>query len=246
MLPASYDADTAKGKRIPVLYLLHGLGDNQESLINTGAWNQVEELQDSKKIGEFAIITPNGSNSFYIDSKNGRVKYESFFMEEFIPAMERKYRIGGSRAMRAISGVSMGGYGALRLAFKHPHVFSAVSAHSAALVERLPSGMGNAGPSLFYIGPAFGSPPDATFWQQNSPFTFARTFQPAGLKMYFDCGRNDEYGFDAGAQALDRLLTARKIAHEFHIYPGGHGLEYFLRHFPASLEFESKAFGLIK
>src|SRR4029077_14355625 len=115
MLPASYDAVAAKGKRIPVLYLLHGLGDKQESLINTGAWNRVEELQESHKIGDFAIITPNGGNSFYIDSKNGGVKYESFFIEEFIPTMERKYRIGGSRGMRAISGVSMGGYGALRL-----------------------------------------------------------------------------------------------------------------------------------
>src|SRR5947209_3273650 len=101
MLPASYDADAAKGKRIPVLYLLHGLSANQESLINTGAWNQVEELQESKKIGEFAIIIPNGGNSFYIDAKSGRLKYESFFMGEFIPAIERKYRIGGSRWMRA-------------------------------------------------------------------------------------------------------------------------------------------------
>src|SRR5438270_2091809 len=134
LLPASYDAAVAARKRIPVLYLLHGLGDNQESLINTGAWNQVEELQEAKKIGEFAIITPNGGNSFYIDSKNGRVKYESFFIEEFIPTMERKYHVGGSRATRAISGVSMGGFGALRVAFKHPHLFSAVSAHSAALV----------------------------------------------------------------------------------------------------------------
>ena len=58
-----------------------------------------------------AIITPQAGNTFYIDSKDGRTKYESFFVHEFIPAMERKYRVGGSRARRAISGVSMGGFG---------------------------------------------------------------------------------------------------------------------------------------
>ena len=246
LLPPSYGPDGAKGAKFPVLYLLHGLGDNQESLINTGAWSEVEQLQEDKKIGEFAIITPNGGNSFYIDSNNGRVKYESFLVQEFIPAMERKYRVGGSRAARAISGVSMGGYGALRLAFKFPHMFSSVSAHSAALIERLPSGIGNVGASLSYIGPAFGTPPDAAYWQQNSPFAFARKSELKALKIYFDCGRNDEYGFDSGAESLDKLLTTRKIAHEFHIYPGGPGLEYFMRHFPASLEFHSKAFGLTK
>jgi S-formylglutathione hydrolase FrmB len=121
-----------------------------------------------------------------------------------------------------------------------------VSAHMAALIERLPEGMSNAGASLAYIGPAFGSPPDPSFWQQNSPFTFARKSRLTELKICFDCGRNDEYGFDAGAEALDRLLSARKVPHEFHIYPGGHGLEYFMRHFPASVEFHSKAFGLTK
>jgi S-formylglutathione hydrolase FrmB len=72
----------------------------------------------------------------------------------------------------------------------------------------------------------------------------ARTAPIAVLKIYFDCGSEDGYGFNAGAEALDKILSSRHIAHEFHIYPGGHDWEYFAEHLPASLEFEAKAFGL--
>jgi enterochelin esterase-like enzyme len=63
------------------------------------------------------------------------------------------------------------------------------------------------------------------------------------LKIYFDCGSEDEYGFDAGAAALDKLLTSRHISHEFHLYPGGHNWSYFAEHLPALLEFQFHVFG---
>jgi enterochelin esterase-like enzyme len=62
------------------------------------------------------------------------------------------------------------------------------------------------------------------------------------LKIYFDCGSEDDYGFDSGAEALDKLLTARRISHEFHLYPGGHNWSYFAEHLPALLKFEFHAF----
>jgi S-formylglutathione hydrolase FrmB len=62
------------------------------------------------------------------------------------------------------------------------------------------------------------------------------------LKIYFDCGSEDEYGFDGGAEALDRLLTSRHTPHEFHLYPGGHNWIYFAEHLPALLEFHSGVF----
>jgi S-formylglutathione hydrolase FrmB len=64
------------------------------------------------------------------------------------------------------------------------------------------------------------------------------------LKIYFDCGDQDSYGFDSGARSLDSLLNKRKVAHEFHIYPGGHDWPYFAEHLPKSLMFISKAFKL--
>jgi dienelactone hydrolase len=70
----------------------------------------------------------------------------------------------------------------------------------------------------------------------------ARTANLAGLHIYFDCGDRDDYGFDAGAQALDKILTARHIAHEFHLYQGRHDVTYFVEHLPASLVFTSRYF----
>jgi S-formylglutathione hydrolase FrmB len=63
------------------------------------------------------------------------------------------------------------------------------------------------------------------------------------LKIYFDCGSEDDYGFDSGAAALDKLLASRHIPHEFHLYPGGHNWVYFAEHLPELLAFESRAYG---
>jgi len=94
---------------------------------------------------------------------------------------------------------------------------------------------------LRVLGDAFGSPFDPAFWNQNDPVKIARTANLAGLKIYFDCGTEDDYGFDSGAQALDKLLIARHVPHEFHLYPGGHDWIYFAQHLPAMLEFEFHA-----
>ncbi|MGH7746506.1 MAG: alpha/beta hydrolase-fold protein, partial [Candidatus Dormibacteria bacterium] len=66
----------------------------------------------------------------------------------------------------------------------------------------------------------------------------------ARLRIYFDCGADDDYGFEKGAQTLHDTLASRGVPHEFHLYPGGHDWRYFAAHLPASLEFHSRAFGL--
>ncbi|MGH9775917.1 MAG: alpha/beta hydrolase [Candidatus Acidiferrales bacterium] len=246
LLPPGYDAD--KTQRFPVLYDLHGIGDNEQSLVRSGAFNVIEDLWEKHTIGEFVIVTPDADSSFYVDSHDGRTRYEDFFMREFLPFIEKRYRILPGRMNRGISGISMGGYGALHFAFKYPDRFGAVSAHSASLMEKPPvSAVSDQAASmqLRFLGRVFGLPPDAAFWARNSPFTLARTrLRPGELQIYFDCGSEDDYGFDAGAKALDKLLTARKIPHEFHIYPGKHDWIYFASHLPASLAFHSRAFGL--
>lgn len=245
ILPPGYLAD--KTRRYPVLYLLHGLGENQEMLINSGGLNLVENLWDTRRIGKFLIVTPDAGSSFYINSRNGREKYEDFFIREFLPYIERHYRIRPGRMNRGIAGISMGGYGALHLAFRYPSLFSSVAAESAALIEHIPSlTVEGSQPQALrrILGSAFGSPPDPAFWEENSPLTLARTARLAGMKIYFDCGEQDDYGFERGARALDRILTARGIPHEFHLYPGGHNWSYFAAHLPGLLEFESHAFGL--
>jgi S-formylglutathione hydrolase FrmB len=94
------------------------------------------------------------------------------------------------------------------------------------------------------MGGVFGAPFDERFWEANSPFTLARQNAAAleTLRIYFDCGDQDEYGFDAGARALDRLLTARGVAHEFHIYGGGHSWAYVMDHFGDGVVFAARGF----
>jgi S-formylglutathione hydrolase FrmB len=204
----------------------------------------VEDLRERGELKDFLIATPAGGASFYINSKDGKVRYEDFLLQEFFPFIEKRYRASPGRANRAISGVSMGGYGALHLAFRHPQLFNSVSAHSAALIEKLPAFLLDApqSPRARVLGSVFGIPPDTVFWNANSPLNLARSANLAGLKIYFDCGSEDDYGFEAGAAALDKILTTRKIPHEFHLYPGRHDPFYFAAHLPASLAFHSRLF----
>ena len=245
-LPPGYDAE--KQQKFPVLYFLHGLGENSQTLLDAGGWNLIENLWEEKRIGEFLIVTPSADRTFYINSRDGKVRYEDFFIREFLPFIESHYRIRADRHDRGISGISMGGYGALRFAFRYPQLFGSVSVHSAALVAKLPD-MQVSNPQSDVLarlmGNAFGSPFDRTFWNRENPFTLVENgSRPQGMKIYFDCGTEDRFGFDAGAQAFHDLLLKKKIPHEFHLYPGGHDWTYFAEHFPASLEFESRAFGL--
>ena len=250
-LPANYDPTTTKLKpRYPALYFLHGLGDNEQTLFNSGGWTVLDDLKHRGKIGDFLIVAPEGRRSFYINSADGSVRYSDFFLREFIPHIEAQYRVRAGREGRAISGISMGGYGALRFAFAHPEMFSAVSAQSAALITETPRDLDTSAhsgaPLAKVLAAVFGNPIDVPHWNENSPFVLAKK-NSAGLRklsIYFNCGQEDNYGFDKGAAALHQQLLNQGIRHEYHSYPGDHGLSYFLSHFPEVMEFHSKAFGL--
>jgi S-formylglutathione hydrolase FrmB len=251
-LPSGYDASRAQGPRgrYPILYFLHGLGDNEQTLFNSGGWTLVDDLRAQHKLGDFLIVAPEGRRSFYVNSADGSVRYSDFFLQEFMPQIESRYRIRAGRSGRAVSGVSMGGYGALRVAFAHPELFSAVSAQSAALItespERLDTASETGVPVLSVLAPVFGKPIDRQHWNANSPFALARK-NAAGLRtlrIYFNCGQSDDYGFEKGAAALDEELRKENISHQYHPYPGDHSLQYFLSHFAEVMEFHSQAFGL--
>ena len=243
VLPHSFDAD--KARTFPVLYFFHGLGDNEQFFVHSGAWNLLEDMRDKGELKDFLIATPDARSTFYINARDGKERYEDFLLQEFFPYVEKHYRVAAGRANRAISGISMGGYGAVYLAFRHPQLFSSVSAHSAALIEKLPNFLAGAlpdSPRSRVLGDAFGNPPDPVFWQVHNPIVVARTANLSHLNIYFDCGDRDDFGFEAGAIALDKVLTSRQIPHEFHIYPGRHDASYFAEHLPASLEFHSRHF----
>jgi len=253
-LPASYDTGASKTVPVhyPVLYFLHGLGDNEKTLFNSGGWTLLDDLRQEHKLGEFLIVAPEGRRSFYINSADSSVRYSDFFLQEFIPLIEKKYRIAKGRSNRAISGISMGGYGALRFAFSHPEMFSAVSAQSAALITESPQDLDTAARSGAPLGKmladVFGNPIDSSHWKNNDPFLLAQK-NAAALKrlgIYFNCGQDDNYGFEKGAAALHEELQKEGVKHEYHLYPGDHSLAYFLVHFREVMEFHSRAFGLVQ
>jgi S-formylglutathione hydrolase FrmB len=248
MLPPEYDSAGAAHTRYPVLYFLHGLGENEQTLFQSGGWNLIQDLRQQHKIGDFLVVAPDGWDSFFINSADGKVRYSDFFLREFIPYIEGKYRVRRERSERAISGVSMGGYGAIRFAFAYPEMFSSVSAQSAALITASPrdldAALRSGAPLGRLMGKVFGNPIDIAHWQANDPFVLARRNKNRlkTVSIYFNCGTSDEYGFEKGAMALDRQLTAERVKHEFHLYPGNHGLEYFLSHLDETLEFHWRAF----
>jgi S-formylglutathione hydrolase FrmB len=142
----------------------------------------------------------------------------------------------------------MGGYGALRLSFAHPELFSAVSAQSAALITESPQELDAAGrsgaPLAGVLGAVFGKPINLPHWNDNSPFVLAKR-NASGLRklaIYFNCGQDDNYGFEKGAAVLHDQLQKEGVKHEYHPYPGDHSFTYFMSHFDEVMEFHSKAF----
>jgi enterochelin esterase family protein len=246
MLPPGYDAD--KQNRYPVLYFLHGLGESEQALLRSGGWDVIQDLEQQKKVGDFVMAAPEGWASFFINSANGQNRYSDFFLTEFLPHIETHYRILRERGSRGVTGLSMGGYGALRFAFAYPQRFGSVSAQSPALITESPreldADLRNAGPLARLLGSVFGDPIQVAHWNANNPFQLARK-NAAELRsqaIYLNCGEQDEYGFEAGAEAMHKQLGSEKISHEFHLYPGGHNAEYFLSHLGETIEFHWRAF----
>ena len=252
-LPSGYDAGATQHpvQRYPVLYFLHGLGDNEQTLFNSGGWTLLDDLRRQHKMGDFLIVAPEGRRSFYINSADGSVRYSDFFLREYMPQVECKYRIRPGREWRAISGISMGGYGALRFAFAYPERFSAVSAQSGALIIESPEQVDTAekagAPLASVLSAVFGNPINVPHWNENNPLLLAKK-NAASLKrlaIYFNCGQDDNYGFEKGAAQLHAELQKEGVKHEYHPYPGDHSIGYFLSHFAEVMEFHSRAFHLI-
>jgi len=248
MLPANYDSD--QPKKYPILYFLHGLGQNEQALMLGGGWGLIEDLRQHRTISEFLIVAVEGRGSFFINSADGRQRFSDFFLTEFLPHIETEFRVLRTRKTRGVTGLSMGGYGALRFAFSHPELFGSVSVQSAALITQSPKQIGadleeHAGPLSNLLAGVFGNPINVTHWNQNNPFVLAQKnrAQLKTLSIYINCGQQDDFGFEEGASKLHQQLLAEGVPHEFHLYPGAHTPDYFLSHLAETLQFHSQRFG---
>jgi len=235
-LPPSY----AEGsKTYPVVYVLHGLFETHQFWERRGLAAIVDDLW-ARVLPEFVVVAVDGGNSFFLNSPQGA--YEDLVTKDAIAFAESNYRVRRERAGRALLGVSMGGYAALRIALSHPDLYAAVATHSAMLLAGPPRPGQGADPyQLAAFARVFGEPPDLALWRANDPLDWAQRADPRAVPaLSFDCGDHDRYGLGAGNEELHRRLLARGVAHEFALRPGDHGYEYVRTVLPASLEFLSK------
>ncbi len=245
-LPPGYDDPAQANTRYPVMFFLHGLFEDPERWVARGGAELLDRAIAKKDFPPCILVVASAGFTFYCDTLDGSHPYGRFYIEEFVPFVDKTYRTFGDRAHRLIAGSSMGGFGALKFAFQRPELFVAVAVHSAAL---LPDDMSKASMRAQramdrlsgQLADLFGDPLDQNVWNANNPMALAKKLKPdTGLAIYFDCGSEDSYGFDEGCRELAQLLTTQKVPHETAIRPGGHGWEFLRDSFPHSLAFMKK------
>jgi S-formylglutathione hydrolase FrmB len=246
-LPKGYDEAANKSRRYPTLYFLHGLWESAERWDGRGGSEMIDAAIRRGDLPPLVAVVPDGGGSFFMDGLEGKEPYARFFIEELLPHVDGAYRTQARRESRAIAGASMGGAGALRFAFHHGDLFTAVAAHSAAI---LPKDLSAASPrtkrTMGFVsqrfGDVFGDPIDLKAYRAANPLTVAEDVKiDPRLRIWFDCGEDDDYEFDDGARALHDALTAKSVPHEHRILPGDHGWEYIRAATPASFKFVGDA-----
>jgi S-formylglutathione hydrolase FrmB len=233
-LPPSY----AAGKGLyPVLYVLHGLFEGPAFWEERGLPRIVEELWKKGELPEMIVVAPDGDNSFFVDGPLGA--YETLVVRDVVEHAESAYRARPGRDGRALLGISMGGYAALRMALSRPEMYGAVAAHSAVVLPEIPTAAAGARSGhLLAFQRAFGDPIDSRLWAASDPLSWAGKADPGRTPaLYFDCGSEDRYGLFRGNEELHRRLQARGVAHTFALRPGNHGYEYVRSVLAYSLKF---------
>ena len=130
-LPPDY---ATSSRRYPVVYLLHGYTDDESGWIQFGEVNlAADRAIAEREIPPMIIVMPDGGVTWYINDVSGQVRYEDMFVQELIPYIDATYRTRPSREFRGIAGLSMGGWGTLVHSLRHPELFAAGAAFSAAV-----------------------------------------------------------------------------------------------------------------
>lgn len=245
-LPADYQSST---RSYPVLYLLHGYTDNETGWTQFGEVKKIaDQAMSEVDVTNMIIAMPDGGLHWYVNSHDGKTRYEDFFIEEFIPFIESTYRTRGSKEFRAISGLSMGGHGTLLYAMKHPDMFAAAAPLSAAAWGAEDVTSSKQADWDQYFGFIFGEGLEgearitdhvkdnlALFLAQSQDAEALKT-----VKWYIDCG-DDDFLIN-GNMELHRIMREREIPHEFRVRDGAHNWTYWRTALPAVLKFVSESF----
>lgn len=218
LLPQDYDASL---RRYPVLYLLHGLtGDYKD-------WTTRTNLAEYTRALPLIVVMPDGENSWYTnDASDPSSKFETYIVSDLVQDVEGKFRAIRSRYGRAIAGLSMGGYGSLKMALKQPGLFAFAGSMSGALaVARDAEFGGRMGAEGERIARIFG-PAGSQTRKENDVYAIAAAARPAAAPyLYMDCGTSD--GLLASNRELVDAIGKAKLAYEYHELPGAHTWDYW-------------------
>jgi S-formylglutathione hydrolase FrmB len=245
-LPAGYENSE---RSYPVVYLLHGYSDDDTGWLQFGEINRLADkaIADGT-IPPMIIVMPDGFVSFYMNSYDGKEKYEDFFIKEFMPTIEKSYRIKAQKRYRGISGLSMGGYGSMNLALRNPDLFAAAAPLSGAFYDEstiidMDEANWTRAYGQLYGRDLKGAARLTKTLYENSPIKIVETKSADELKKvryWIDCGDDDF--LTKGNCLLHIALTDKKVPHEFRMREGGHTWDYWRTGIIPALEFIGKSF----
>ena len=240
-LPPGYDQSE---RSYPVLYLLHGHGDDQSGWIQFG---EVQHIADRAlregKATPMIIVMPDGNAKYkgYFNDPLDEWRYEDFFFQEFMPQIESMYRIRTEKRYRAISGLSMGGGGTFMYALHHPELFSAACPLSAYCG---PKDLTDADRYIEGRGWETAGEKEIKEWQKQHYVPYLMETLPEeqlnSVRWYIDCG-DDDFLYE-GNSMTHIIMRDRDITHEFRIRDGGHTWTYWRESLPEVLDFVSRGF----
>ncbi|HEX6535307.1 MAG TPA: alpha/beta hydrolase family protein [Gemmatimonadaceae bacterium] len=268
-LPPSYQREPSR--RYPVLYYLHGLSGGEGDWLTRANVSGVADSLAALGAGEAIIVLPDGDDGWYSDWPAPvpyarcadtvhteaperfcveRQRYDAYIAGDLVRYVDAHWRTLASRAHRAIAGLSMGGYGAIAIALRHPAEFLAAASHSGVVSPFYAGGKPFAPPPRYAwsmaqareakvsfldrYALAWGS--DSSAWRANDPATLAGALVARGVTLpalFMDCGADDPF-IDQN-RALHWELTRLGVAHHYAEWPGTHNWRYWSAHLPESM-----------
>ena len=239
-LPSDYDFSN---REYPVLYLLHGAGDDHTGWVQFGEVKSIADKTNKEGLStSMIIVMPDAQTEKrgYFNDIDNNWNYEDFFFQEFIPFIEKKYRIKSEKRYRAISGLSMGGGGSFIYALRHPEMFSSACP--------LSGNMGKLSYSEFYETneeklKKYSREKVFNYYSNHNALSIIQNQTDEKLKSvrwYIDCGDND-FLYE-GNSLVHVALKKRGIPHEYRVRDGAHNWSYWRSALPEVLSFVSDRF----
>jgi enterochelin esterase-like enzyme len=239
-LPPDYETSQ---RTYPVLYLLHGAGDDQTGWVQFGEVLSIaDESVRNGTATPMIIVMPDantGRRGYFNDIK-GDWNYEDFFFKELMPYVEKKYRIKQEKRSRAIAGLSMGGGGTFIYALHHPELFSSACPLSAAVGSL---SLEDAKKNVRRNTADASDQAIETYYKTYSTLPLLDTLtaeRKTAIRWYIDCG-DDDFLYE-GNSLVHIAMRKKEIPHEFRTRDGGHTWTYWRASLPKVLEFVSQAF----